>query len=111
MGIIDSAPRLTPRIIKASLFGGFFFGFRVDIQELGIALVKREVAWPVIQAIAGHRDIRTTMRYIHVVGADIDWLGREHRCSRCHAKDQNCAYKTLCSSVLQKLGDIVVTFW
>ena len=63
--------------------------FRVDIQESGLPLirfhdlrhtaltlfVKREVALPVIQAIAGHRDIRTTMRYIHVVGADIDLVG------------------------------------
>ena len=63
--------------------------FRGDIQGSGVPLirfhdlrhtaltlmVKRGISLPVIQAIAGHKDIRTTMRYVHVVGGDIDKVG------------------------------------
>ena len=63
--------------------------FRGDIKESSVPLirfhdlrhtaltlmVKRGIALPVIQAIAGHRDIRTTMKYVHVVGEDIDRVG------------------------------------
>tara|TARA_R110002049_G_scaffold274186_3_gene452130 strand:+ start:1705 stop:2832 length:1128 start_codon:yes stop_codon:yes gene_type:complete len=65
--------------------------FKKDLREFGVRLirfhdllhtaltlmVKRGVLLPVVQKIAGHKDIKTTMRYVHVVGKDIDEIGEQ----------------------------------
>ena len=35
-------------------------------------MVKRDVRISVVQKIAGHKDIKTTMIYVHVLGRDIE---------------------------------------
>ena len=65
--------------------------FRKDMKESGLRtirfhdlrhtaltlMVKRGVILPVVQKIAGHKDIKTTMRYVHVLGSDIDAVGEQ----------------------------------
>lgn len=47
-----------------------------DLRHTAITLmVKKGVLLPMIQKIAGHKDIKTTMRYVHVLGKDIDDIG------------------------------------
>jgi integrase len=47
-----------------------------DLRHTAFTLmVKRGILLPVIQKIAGHKDIKTTMRYVHVVGKDIEDIG------------------------------------
>ena len=45
-----------------------------DLRHTAITLmVKKGVLLPVIQKIGGHKDLKTTMRYVHVLGKDIDF--------------------------------------
>lgn len=47
-----------------------------DLRHTAITLmVNRGVLLPVVQKIAGHANIKTTMRYVHVLGKDIDIVG------------------------------------
>lgn len=47
-----------------------------DLRHTSITLmVQKGALLPVIQKIAGHKDIKTTMRYVHVLGKDIDDIG------------------------------------
>ena len=47
-----------------------------DLRHTSITLmVKKGALLPVIQKIAGHKDIKTTMRYVHILGKDIDDIG------------------------------------
>lgn len=47
-----------------------------DLRHTALTLmVKKGVLLPVIQKIAGHKDIKTTMRYVHVMGKDIEEIG------------------------------------
>lgn len=47
-----------------------------DLRHTSLTLmVKKGVLLPVIQKIAGHKDIKTTMRYVHVMGKDIEEIG------------------------------------
>tara|TARA_B100001971_G_scaffold61895_1_gene56908 strand:- start:112531 stop:113580 length:1050 start_codon:yes stop_codon:yes gene_type:complete len=63
--------------------------FKKDIEEAGFSklrfhdlrhtaitlMVKKNIPMPIVQKIAGHKDIKTTMRYVHIVGSDIEELG------------------------------------
>lgn len=63
--------------------------FRKDLKESGLRpirfhdfrhtsitlMVKKGFLLPVVQKIAGHKDIKTTMRYVHVLGEDIEDVG------------------------------------
>ena len=47
-----------------------------DLRHTALTLmVRRGVLLPVVQKIAGHEDIKTTMRYVHVLGRDIEDVG------------------------------------
>lgn len=47
-----------------------------DLRHTALTLmVKKGALLPVIQKIAGHKDIKTTMRYVHVMGKDIEEIG------------------------------------
>lgn len=47
-----------------------------DLRHTAITLmVLRNIPLPIIQKIAGHKDVKTTMRYVHLVGASIDSVG------------------------------------
>lgn len=47
-----------------------------DLRHTALTImVKKRVLLPVIQKIAGHKDIKTTMRYVHVMGKDIEEIG------------------------------------
>lgn len=47
-----------------------------DMRHTALTLmVKKGVLLPMVQKIAGHKDIKTTMRYVHVLGKDIDDVG------------------------------------
>ena len=47
-----------------------------DLRHTAITLmVKKNIPMPIVQKIAGHKDIKTTMRYVHIVGSDIEELG------------------------------------
>ena len=49
-----------------------------DLRHTALTLmVKRGVPLPVAQRVAGHTDIKVTMRYVHVIGKDIDDMGRQ----------------------------------
>ena len=55
-----------------------------DLRHTALTLmVKRGILLPVVQKIAGHKSVRTTMRYVHVVGKDIDEIGSQFGLSRC----------------------------
>ncbi|MBA2404308.1 MAG: tyrosine-type recombinase/integrase [Bdellovibrionales bacterium] len=47
-----------------------------DLRHTALTLlVKKGVLLPIVQKIAGHKDIKTTMKYVHVLGKDIDDIG------------------------------------
>lgn len=53
-----------------------------DLRHSGITrLVKKNVPLPVVQAVAGHSNIKTTMRYVHVLSKDIEDLSDLVACS------------------------------
>lgn len=48
-----------------------------DLRHTAITMmVRRGVILPVVQKIAGHANIKTTMRYVHVIGKDVDEVAR-----------------------------------
>ena len=63
--------------------------FQKDMKEAGVTLirfhdlrhtalshmVRRGVRIEIVQKIAGHKDLKTTMRYIHILGEDISDVG------------------------------------
>ena len=47
-----------------------------DLRHTALTLmVKRGVLLPIVQKVAGHKDIKTTMKYVHIIGKDIDDAG------------------------------------
>jgi integrase len=49
-----------------------------DLRHTALTMmVKKGVLLPVIQKIAGHKKIKTTMRYVHVVAKDIEEVGQK----------------------------------
>lgn len=65
--------------------------FKKDVLEAGVTLirfhdlrhtaltlmVKKNISLPVVQKIAGHKKVKTTMRYVHVVAKDIEEVGQK----------------------------------
>lgn len=63
--------------------------FKVDIAESGVRkirfhdmrhtaitqMVLQQIPLPIIQKIVGHKSIKTTMKYVHIMGKDIDEIG------------------------------------
>jgi len=63
--------------------------FRIDLKESGLRkirfhdlrhtaltmMVLKNVNIWIVQKIAGHKDIKTTMRYVHILGKDVDQVG------------------------------------
>ena len=65
--------RIFEKDVKASGLNAIRFH---DLRHTALTLmVKKGVLLPVIQKIAGHKDIKTTMRYVHVMGKDIEEIG------------------------------------
>ena len=65
------------RVFKKDMKGRGVRAIRFhDLRHTSLTLmVKKGVLLPVIQKIAGHKDIKTTMRYVHVMGKDIEEIG------------------------------------
>lgn len=65
------------RVFKKDIAGSGIKPIRFhDLRHTSLTLmVKKGVLLPVIQKIAGHKDIKTTMRYVHVMGKDIEEIG------------------------------------
>jgi len=52
-----------------------------DLRHTAMTLlVKQNISPWVVQRVAGHKDMRTTLRYVHIVGKDIESIGlnRQH---------------------------------
>lgn len=47
-----------------------------DLRHTAITLlVKQNISPWIVQRIAGHADLKTTMRYVHIVGKDVELIG------------------------------------
>ena len=48
-----------------------------DLRHTAITLLVRNGVSPwVVQKIAGHKDMKTTMRYVHIAGKDVQEVGK-----------------------------------
>ncbi len=50
-----------------------------DLRHTAISMwVRNGINLPTVQKMAGHKDLKTTMRYVHVLGREIEEIGANH---------------------------------
>lgn len=50
-----------------------------DLRHTAISMwVRNGINLPTVQKMAGHKDLKTTMRYVHILGREIEEIGASH---------------------------------
>ena len=97
---------VTGRIMIATLAGVPAYGFSVPPDERIVAVLAIRGSWqlPIVQKLAGHTSITTTMRYVHLNDSDVlQAMAKMEKEKGGHSfghSDQNLPYPTLSGVLL-----------